>query len=472
VSQIFPALPHTLGAYTLTHQIGNHEHSEIYAAQQEHVERKVLIEVLNPQAGQSIISQFLKTARARVAATLPGVAHVFETMISDNTWYLTQEKPGGTNLETLYRQGAQLAPLQVCAILQAVAKLYNACDKAGLQAAPLRRTDIFIAKGSSNNVVVRFLSPVYDDENQPTGPEMQMQELAAELDPLLPTNVAGQTRIATLMLWVKEGYEGQHMDWHAVAATAAMIEEQLTPENVLNVASPAEKPTAASLQRAKRRRLRQAKSHIKVALQSLTILIIAGIAGALMAPSAPEMLPPKVGNFTICTPAGSSSKMYVANAPVSILQYQQFLAQYAEMRGPDKARINRGLPDSAPNHTPAKWKEQLNAAQNKITWQGRQLTEHSPVTGVSYWSALAYANYCRGSLPGLNMLAEVCSKNAASGIQEWTSDTQAANVVLAKGYMVMDADAKQSIRESDPTARHAARGFRIVLPTPPNRNTP
>lgn len=468
MSSIFPELPHTLGAYTLTHQIGNHEHSEIYAAQQEHVERKVLIEVLNPQVGQDIINQFLKTARARVAATLPAVAHVFETMISDGTWYLTQEKPGGSNLETLYRQGAQLTPLQVCAVLQAVSKLYSACDKAHLQAGILRRTDIFLAKGANGSAIVRFLSPVYDDEKHPITPEQQMRELADELAPLLPTNVAGQTRISTLMLWVKEGYEGLHMDWPAISSTAAMIEEQLAPEQALNLASPAEKPTAASIQRAKLKEQRRRRKYIKLALQTLVILIFSGIIGALLAPGEPELLDPEVNGYIVCTPDHSDKTLYAAGVPVSILEYEQFLAQYAAMSRSDKANINRGLPDGVADHTPAEWEQQLAAVKNKSTWQGRQLTESSPVTGVSYWSAYAYAvNYRRALLPKLNMLVELSGKITASGIQEWTSDTQAANVVMAKSYLVLAEDTKQIIRESDPSARHITRGFRIVLPTPP-----
>ncbi len=468
MSHIFPELPHALGAYTLTHQIGHYEHSELYAAQQEHVERKVLIEVLPPQASQEVINQFLKTARARVAATLPSVAHVFETMISDGSWYLTQEKPGGSNLETLYRQGAQLSPLQVCAILQAVAKLYEACEKADLQAAALRRSDIFLSKGTNGNVVVRFLSPVYDDEQRLTTPEQHMQELADELAPLLPTNVAGQTRIATLMLWVKEGYEGKYMDWQAVSFTASMIEEQLTPEQTLSLPPPAEKPTAASIQRAQLKRQRRRRKLFKLALQSLLILIFCGIIGAILSSGEPELLSPKVDGFIVCKPKGSDITLYIADAPVSILEYEQFLAQYTAMNSTEKTHINRGLPDGIADHTPADWEQQLAAAKNKSTRQGRQHTEHSPVTGVSYWSAYAYAvNYRHAHLPSLSMLLGVTHKNATSGIQEWTSDTQAANVVMAKSYLVLAENSKQIIRESDPKARHTSRGFRIVLPTPP-----
>ena len=465
MNQIFPELPLSLGAYTLTHFLGKREHSEIYSAQQEHVDRQVLIEVLRPDADQATISQFLKTARARVNAKLPGVAQVFESMISDGTWYITQEKPGGLNLETLYRQGAQLTPIQVCTILDAVSQLYIACTKAKLQAGSLSRTDIFLTQGKNSSV--RFLSPIYDNEERHITQAELMQKLAEALAPLLPSNVAGQTRIATLMQWVRDGYDGEHLDWTAVSATALMIEEQLSP--VLSTTTPAgaEKATVGRLQRTQLKKKRERKHRFHLLVQTLLFMILCGAIGGILAPTEPKALSPIVGEHILCTPENGHPSSWISKSPVSIIQYQRFLAHYASAPTSELARINRGLPDTSLNFTPDQWQEQLHAAANKSTWQGRQLTEDSPVCGVSYWCALAYANYCRGSLPSLREISTVQEKIGSSRIQEWTSDTQAANVALSTCHLVLAADSKKIIKEKDPTAKNASRGFRIALPTPP-----
>lgn len=463
MTPIFPNLPQSLGTYTLTHLLGQREHSEIYSAQQEHMDRQVLIEVLHPDAEQSIVHQFLKNARARVNVKLPAVAQVFESMVSDDIWYITQEKPNGSNLETFYRQGAQLTPLQVCAIMESVSQLYIACEKANLKAAPLSRADIFLIQGK--NTSVRFLSPIYDSSAPPTTRAELMQGLASSLEPLLPQQVAGQTRIATLLQWIRDGYEGEHMEWPVVNATAMMIEEQLSP--ILTTTSIKSKETQGHILRTKLKKRKAKKKQLKILLNAVTFIGLCCMVGAILSPSEPEYLSPVLEKHVICTPSDENTQLWVTKHPVSILQYQRFLAHCAAASKAELARINRGLPDGMTEHTPTQWQEQLNAAANKSIWQGRQINEDAPVRGVSYWSAKAYANYCHGLLPSLGTICTVRDKIGQPKIQEWTSDTQAANVVLPYCHLVLSADSKKIIREQNPARKDTERGFRIALPTPP-----
>lgn len=468
MSQIFPDLPQPLGSYILTHQLGAHENSEIFAARQEHVDRQVIIEVLYPGSEQTIVNQFLKTARARVAAKLPGVTHVFESMVSEGTWYITQEKPTGTNLESYHQQEEQLTPSQICIVLEAVAQLYIACDEAHLQAAPLTRADIFLTQSTGGIPIARFLSPVYDNKQLTISREQIMQVLADELQPILPTNMAGQTRVATLIQWIREGYEGQLMDWHTVADTAKIIREQLGElENTPLSSTATQQVSPASLQRAKLKQRRAARKNIHFAIHALLFLIFCAIAGVLLAPTEPELISPDVGDYLVCKQPNKKEPVYVAKEPVSILAYEQFLAAYAGMSKGAKARILRGLPDGQTDFTPRNWKTQLKAANAKSLYQGRKLSPGSPVTGVSFWAARAYATYVRGSLPGSALLAEVRSQTQQPDIQEWTNDTQAANVVTPKCHLVMAAEESDILYDPNPGTEHESRGFRIVYPTLP-----
>lgn len=469
MSQIFPELPHALGGYILTHQLGEHESSELFAARQEHVDRQVIIEVLYPGAEQAIVNQFLKTARARVAAKLPGVANVFESMVSDGTWYLTQEKPKGSNLEGRYQREEALTPNQICIILEAVAQLYLACEEARLQAAPLTRTDIFLTQSTSGNFIARFLSPVYDNKHLEISREQIMQVLADELQPLLPTNVAGQTRVATLLQWIREGYDGQLMDWPTIADTAKIIREQLGElENTPLSSTATQQVSPASLQRAKLKQRRATQKHLHFALRAMLFLVCCAIAGVLLAPTEPELVSPDIGDYLVCKQPNRKEPVYTSKAPVSILEFEQFLAAYAGMNKSEKARILRGLPDDQTDFTPLNWNNQLKAASQHGNYRGNKLNEHSPVTGVSYWAAQAYAHYVRGSLPGSALLAEVRSQTEQPDIQEWTNDTQAANVVTPQCHLVMAAGESTILRDANPGTEHESRGFRIVFPTLPN----
>ncbi len=467
MNAIFPELPHTLGVYMLTHHIGTQEHSEVYAATQSHVDRKVVIEVLRPGSPQTIVSQFLKTARARVAAKLPNVASVFESMVSDGTWYITQENPPGTSLEVLHRQGEQLTPLQICTILEMAAKLYITCAKSNLQVAPLRRANIFLAS-ANNNCSARFLSPVYDNAAAPTTETELIAGLAEALIPMQPTNTPGQTRIATLLQWMLEGYEGQYLDWSAVEYTAGMLMEQLglVQENLLTATT--ENSTPASIQRAKLRQRRKHMQTFRFALKCIVPIFFCALVGSLLAPAEPVALSPQVGDYITCTTDHDKSRVYVAKAPVSIVDYERFLADYANMSTAEKADVNRGLPDGETDHTPAEWNQQLQAVANKKQWQGRQLSEDSPVAGVSFWDARAYANYRRANIPNAATIRKINEDAEISGLQEWTTDTTQANTIHTAGHVVIHANGRNTLFEPDRKHRNTARSFRIVLPFPPN----
>ncbi len=467
MNDIFPELPHTLGVYTLTHRIGAREHSEIYAATQSHVDRKVLIEVLRPNTPQTVVSQFLKTARARVTAKLPHVASVFESMVSDGTWYITQEKPNGTCLEVLHQQGTQLTPLQICTILETAAKLYVACNKDHLQAAPLSRTDIFIVN-TSNGCSASFLSPVYDNAAQPTTGADWLAGVAEALAPMQPTNTAGQTRIATLLKWMKDGYEGQYLDWPAVEYTVEMLKEQLglLQEAPLTVTN--DKTTPGSIRRAKLKQRRELMRRVRFGIKCLIILVFCIIIGRMLAPSESELISPLVDDYITCTADQNKTRFYVAAAPVSIVDYERFLADYADMSTAEKAAVNRGLPQKETDHTPAAWTEQLQAAEANKQWQGRKMSESAPVTGVSYWDARAYANYRKAKLPDIATLHSVNESYPTPGICEWVTNTAKANTIHIGGHVVVQPDGKSTKIVPNPAHKDTSCGFRIVLPSPPN----
>lgn len=446
--------------------VGSLPHSELYTARQNHVERVVILEILHQDIGQDTLNLYLKTARKRVASTLPHVAQVIESGVTDGSWYLTQEKPLGTNLEQLYKKNEQLTPLQVCAIIKTAAQLYTHCAEQQLQAAPLSRTHIFM-KQDKTGCKISFLSPIYDTPDQPTHSHQHMQGLADALLPLLPTNTAGQTRIATLIQWLKEGYEGNYLDWPAVESTALMIEEQLIPPAPSLLSATQATHTNLPSRRIILKQQRVLKHRIVQSLCLLLFLALCLAIGICCAPSEPKLLPPRIGDYLLCQQ--NNQDIYASVHPVSIVQYNRFLSAYAGMTHTQKAAVNKGIPDGIIDHTPAQWEEQLQAADKQTQWQGRTLTEESPVTGVSYWAALAYAHYHQAELPDTDLLLTLRQEIGSSDIQEWTKDLQPANVVYAASHLVLPPDSTTPIAEPNPASHHPHRGFRIMLsslPTP------
>ena len=81
MNPIFPELPHTLGVYTLTRLIELRRNSALYEARQTHVDRAVVLEVLQPGVSHAEEVAFLAQARQHAAGSaMPHVADVFESL--------------------------------------------------------------------------------------------------------------------------------------------------------------------------------------------------------------------------------------------------------------------------------------------------------------------------------------------------------------------------------------------------------
>ncbi len=461
---IFPDLPVTLGVYTLTRRLGSHEHSDFYVATQSHVERRVALEVLRPGGSEEESELFQANARARVAARLPHVAQVLASAPSEEGyWYITQELPDGSTLASKEAAGGQLTPLQVCALIGAAAELYGACTAAGLAAGPLSADMIFLGKKEEFS----FLSPVIAGEPSAEGTAAQMRGLADALAPVQPRNVPGQTRIATLIAWMRDGFEGRMLEWSAIASTASLIVEQLTPRQILSVEPPPTYDRGRDA-RADAKRRRYKMRRLAIVGGCLLVVVAMGAVGFLLSSKETTVLP-AVRDGYIHFQVGGKDR-YVSDHPVSIREYWDFLKAYEGLSPAARGRLADGVPPENSSPVPQDWDAMLDAALHGRLWQGRRLTEDSPVTNVSYWHALMYARHAKAKLPGADLLLAAHEAAGSYGVEEWTQDVRPASGPYAEALLVLPASkgGPTVLPESDPASLNPNRGFRVIL----SRNTP
>lgn len=434
-----------MGDYTLTHLLGTHEGFDCYTATQKHVRREVVITVLHPGADAAAQEAFSADARAKAAAQLAGTARMLGIASAGNMRYTAQEKPRGVPLSSLVSRGERLSPTQVCRIIIAAAALYEACAAAGVSAGGLHTDAVYLSRRE-----VRFLSPAVAAE---TDERTAQRSLAAVLEPLLPQSGSGRGRVATLIQWLREGYEGAPLQWAQLAQTAETVIRQLHPFRVAMARTVAPQ-TAGVLQRHHNRtRLR---GRLKAAAFVLFIGCCAAAGAYFSARSAPEKLPGSINGYRVCRHHGKL--IYVSERPVSIGEYRRFLSAYAEMSYPEQLRINRGLPEGETDHTPAGWNDQC-----------RRADDTAPVVGVSYRAAYAYANYAGGGVPTADVLATLRRCNAPD-IQEWSATIRPADTVYKASQLVLDGR-DTPVYEADPGAQTADRGFRIFLTNPPKHQS-
>lgn len=451
MNPIFPELPHPLGVYTLSRLLELRENSALYEARQTHVDRAVVLEVLQPGVPHASEVAFLAQARHRVATGgIPHVADVFESLRADGIWFLTQERPQGRSLADIAEAGETLAVQGICYVIAAAAEMYDAYHRQGLIALPLAPSSVFIEDTGE----VHFLSPLV--EGMENNPPAQMQALAAALWAVCPQDKApGLGRAVTLIQWLNEGVDGQFLQWSDIRETAVTIINQLVSN-----AQPDENKTFLTRvtdnisKTPKVVKLRQLftrwGTHIGAAAG---IVLFLTWMGSFFGMGTPEALTVDGSSVIICQEAGKNE--LVQRYPVSVQQYADFMQAFNDLDEEQRQELRDKMIGACDDPTPANWEEQ---------WERGDV--QAPVTGVSYWQALLYAHFSGGNLPTVAQIQTVQAVGAASADLEWTRsemESPLPGIYNGSTYLLVDQHGKVvPANYRDWKSAHC--GFRVAYP--------
>lgn len=449
MTPIFTELPRPLGVYTITRLIELRANTALYEAQQTHVDRAVVLEILPPGASHTEEVAFLAQARLRVASSeLPHVANVYESLRAEGLWFLTQELPLGRSLADITAAGEQLSVPLICCIIRSAAEMYDLCSQVELQAMPLAPSSIFIEEGGE----VHFLSPLVEGESHTNGE--QMQPLAQALWPLLTSHKApGAGRTATLLQWMNEGYEGEFLPWSTVGETASTILEQLAEHARLA------RERSITYKIAHNPFLQKSAAFIKrwavhIAVYASIILVLSCM-GTFFGMANPVHT--SAGNKEAFLCQQNGIKELVLRLPVSIAEYDEFIQAFNNMDEDQRDDLLSEVPDDVENVEPSDWDTQ---------WDNKD--PEDPVTGVSYWQAYLYALHAGGNIPSVNQLQAI--RNAGTELleQEWTSsesNNSLRDIYGEHTYLLINNQG-QPVPVQNQEYNHAKCGFRICLPDP------
>jgi hypothetical protein len=451
MKSIFPELPRQLGVYTLTRLIELRKNTALYEARQTHVDRAVVLEVLTPGAAHKEEVTFLAQARLRVASSeLPHVANVYESLRAEGHWFLTQELPLGRSLAEIAAAGEQLSVPLLCCIISAAAEMYDLCSQVELHAMPLAPSSIFIEDSGE----VHFLSPLVEGTSHSA--EEQMQALATALSPVCPQHKsAGLGRTITLIQWMAEGYEGTFLPWNTLGETASTILQQLAEDARIALESSLSYKIRHNPFLLKVRQFTRRWAFYIITYAS--IIITLSCMGTLFGLADPVHTSAKGVESILCHQGGESE--FVLRKPVSMAEYDDFIQTFDNMSDEERNELLDNLPGEITTIEPADWDSQWNNKSQK-----------DPVTGVTYWQALAYANYHGGTLPSVNQLQALKAAGVKLHKQEWTRSEQESPEGILYGdytYLLINSDGKPVPSASRNYQRNDC-SFRICLPQEDN----
>jgi hypothetical protein len=456
--------------YRLVELIDESPQIRRWLAEQLSVGRTVVIEELRPDRLESKNS-FLNDVKAKGSVDHPWIGSVYEAVDRDDLCFFAQELLPGPTLAQTATQGETLAPSLLASIVRRVAETQIHLESSGRATSPISLEHIHIDSHSSVRVANLAVAGARSDDQS----LRDVLRLGESLPPLLGQGQPGTTRMLSLFAWMRgEGIDSP-IDWHRAREIAAEIEEQL-----MRMPSHGnDRPSGFVRWLTLHKRASIAAALLMINLGA--VLVVPMFMGGEIGPSASTQQQ-SLSIVTVPadihpTPDGLEEPLAAFNISakeISIREYEEFLKTLTTLADHQQAHAydHPDQPNHKTSHVPDQWQTMLASARSEKLWNQKPLTLASPVVGIDWWDAVAYANWKQANLPSQEQWHAAKHRGLINGtVEEWTNSEASPpdNPHGSKRWVVIGPaggrPAAASPRQwtDDRMERHPERGFRIVI---------
>jgi Sulfatase-modifying factor enzyme 1 len=383
-----------LGEYRLKQLLSETPFCYTWLAEQISVSRVVLVDELKP--GQShLADSFLADIRAKASVDHPLVSSVYEAVSEPGFCFYAHELLHGITLGGRIQEKLTLIPARLAHILRRVAEAHLQHEALGQATSPISLDDIY----QDQHGVIRLKNLAIAGPRTPDHTLRDILHLGQALMPLVAHGQPGATRLLTLLSWMRgEGIESP-IDWAQTRDVCMQIEHQLAD-------------SLSTLTATKTANLASRKMPVGM-IALITAVMLAGIATIALKlrppiPNGNTQIPLPgpviVDAGTHPTPDGLESSLpafRISAHEVTIGQYAEFLDTITLLEKNNRYSTydHADQPAEKKSHEPTDWPALLAAAKAKRLWDNQVATLDSPVSGVDWWDASAYANWKKARLP-------------------------------------------------------------------------
>jgi formylglycine-generating enzyme required for sulfatase activity len=408
------------GDYHLKELVSENPVSRTWLAEQISISRSVLIEELRPEC----IDQkeaFLADVRAKASVDHPLIGSVYEAVAGEDRCFFAYERLPGATLEDRLEAGASLPPGRMAKLLRRVSEAELHHEAANRATAPLTLTDIHL----DEHGVVRLGNTAIAGPRDPAQATQDIAFLGEALRPLVADGQPGTTRMFTLLAWMRgEGLETA-LNWRQTGEICDQIEQQLSS------------PSPGATTRTMTRTRRPNGTRLTLAIAGVVVLLAIGVLAIRLRQHCPAPAPRPPMPDAILIPAGSHptpdgttanlKAFRISPHEVTIGQYAAFLEALETLSKNNLERTfdHRDQPAEKTSHLPDDWAALFAAAKAKGIWNQQQVTLETPVVGIDWWDAAAYAEWKKGHLPSQEQwfaaVRHKVEKPAAIPPADWTT---------------------------------------------------
>lgn len=382
------------GDYHFKELVSENDLSRSWLAEQISISRTVLVEELKPERFDHKES-FLADVRAKASVDHPLIGSIYEAVAGEDRCFFAYELLHGATLENHGKVGEPLPPVMLAKLLRRMSEAQFHLETVGYATTPLNLAHIHLDEHS----LLRFDNPVIAGPRDPGQSSQDIARLGKELIPLVVDGQPGTNRMLTLLAWMRgEGLETA-LDWNRVGNLCSQIEQQLTG------------PSTATTTRAMTRARRSPGARITIMIAAAAGLVIICALAVLLRPKGPPPSPRASLPDTVLipggshpTPDGTAAKLkafLISPHEVTIAQYAAFLETLETLTENKLERTfdHREQPPEKTTHLPDDWAALFAAARTNGIWNQRRVTLDTPVVGIDWWDAAAYAEWKKGRLP-------------------------------------------------------------------------
>ena len=400
-----PSADRLLGEYRLLELLAENPVSRTWLAEQVSVSRRVLLDELRPE--QAHLSEaFIADVRAKAAIEHPLIGSVYEAVHEPGMCFFAHEFLPGATFADRSKASEPFKPVRLVHLLRRIAEAHHQHEALGQATSPIRLTHIHL----DDQGVIRLDNLAIAGQRSPQQTTRDIAFLGQALQPLVADGQPGSTRMLTLLGWMRGIEVDELLSWDQVRDTCSLIEHQLA--DPLPPASPTK--YAASPRK-------KSPPYLVIVVVAILALVAGFALVTRLHPKSPSIpstasrsasIPPPptlpddivipTGKYP--TPDGGEEEFKtfsISAHEVTIGQFAEFIDTLETLaKNHRESRFDHeNQPPEKTSHLPDDWPALFAAAKSGGLWNGRQASLDSPVVGVDWWDAAAYAKWKQAQLP-------------------------------------------------------------------------
>jgi formylglycine-generating enzyme required for sulfatase activity len=398
-----------VGDYEIEARIGTSPSGSIYRAKQTSMNRNVRFYTLDSAkaADPSAIEAFLADASAKANVNHPSVFAIYEEGEGGGTFYFSCEYEPCSSLEQIQQAGRRLNELQALHILKVVADVLGTLARAGTPHEMISARSILIGqhgRARVANIAMHQPAEIFDST-------AEMTRLAAlVLEAMEPVS---ENPLGVRELLEQTAAGAGPASWPAFSQALRALEPKVRPQDAYKLDAQ-ERAAIRMVEEAKKRQRR----NMLVSSALSLVLLTAALTAAYFFIFGPKGTDTKKYESMIQIPAGefiyqdgekvTLPTFYIDEFEVTIAQYAKFL-QYLEENPGEAEKFAHPDQPKGKSHVPAEWADMdelrppmpgyYTRARRWGRYQAAALSLDSPVFGVDWFDAYAYAKWKGRRLP-------------------------------------------------------------------------